>query len=935
MELDAELRAILPHERVLTGQLDRVAWANDASVYRLVPRAVVFPTTIAEVQALFRLGRDLGVPIVFRAAGTSLSGQAVTDGVLVVVSRHWRGASIEGHGERVRVEPGVLAGRVNQMLRPYGTKLGPDPASIEACMMGGVLANNSSGMCCGVEQNAYRTLHSIRVVLPEGAVVDSSRPDADERLRRDAPRVAEGLIRLRRRILEDGVLVERIRTKYRSKNTMGYSLNAFVDFERPIDILAHLMIGSEGTLGFIADAVLDTVPDPPLKYTGLLFYPTAQDACASIAALAESGARTLELMDRASLRSVAGQPGVPAAVSELPETATALLTEYQCADESSLEARRDAVDRLVPRLPLLSPPDFTRDPVLAGALWRVRRGIIPSVGAVRPRGTSFVMEDIVFPVPRLAEGVAELRSLLDGHGYLDASVFGHAKDGNLHFVLTQAFERGEDVTRYDRFMRELAGLVVGRYDGALKAEHGTGRNMAPFVAAEWGEDAYAIVREIKELFDPSGFLNPGVIVNDDPRAHVRHLKDLPQVETEVDACIECGFCERVCPSRDLTLTPRQRIVVRREMARLAADAGSPAVLREIERDFDYAGLDTCAADGLCSLACPVAIDTGALVKRLRHESAGPVARRIALACAARFGAVESAAHVGVRLGHVAERLLGTAAVAKTTGAISRALGRRTPAWSAGLPRAAKRLRPSTPAGATGVLFSTCASRVLAAEGDRPLAELVARVSLRGGAPLRVPDARGVCCGLAFSSKGFSEAAAVATNRAIERLWEWTDGGALAIVVDASPCTLTLRLAAPLLSPRNRVWHAALSFLDGVEHAARLVAGGLAPVALRRSVVVHAPCSLRRMNLDGALAGVVRSCADQVEIPLAAGCCGSAGDRGLAFPELTRAAVAPLTRELRDTTHDAFVSSSRTCEIGLTRETGRAFRSFWHLLDAGK
>jgi D-lactate dehydrogenase len=909
MELAAELRRILAPERVLTRWIDRVAFANDASVYRLVPRAVVFPTSIPEVQLLFRLARERGVPIVFRAAGTSLSGQAITDGILVVVSRHWRRFSIEEDGWRVRFEPGVLAGLLNQHLRPHGTKIGPDPASIEACMMGGILANNSSGMCCGVEQNAYRTLRSIRVVLAEGAVVDTALPDADARLAQEAPRVARGLAELRRKILSNGALTERIRAKYRSKNTMGYSLNAFVDFERPIDILAHLMIGSEGTLGFIAEGVLDTVPDPPLKYTGLLFFPDLTDACASIAALRDAGARTLELMDRASLRAVAGQPGVPAAVRELPERATALLAEYQCADEATLAARRDAVEPLLARLPLLAQPEFTRDPARQAALWRVRRGIIPSVGAVRPRGTSFIMEDVVFPVPRLAAAVSELRLLLDSYGYNDASVFGHAKDGNLHFVLTQAFERQSDVTRYDGLMHSLADLVVGRYDGALKAEHGTGRNMAPFVLTEWGEAACAIFREIKELFDPHGILSPGVILNFDPQAHVQHLKDLPAVESEVDACIECGFCERICPSRDLTLTPRQRIVVRREMARLRARPQGDE-LAELERDYVYAGLDTCATDGLCSLACPVGIDTGALVKRLRHEAHGDVVEEIAAIFAARFGVVEALARLALGTGHVLARLIGPG---------------RIP-WVGNLPPVAPRPSAGGEAHPTAVLFPSCASRVLATADGEPMADVVAGVSRRGGAPLLVPDARGLCCGLAFSSKGFRAAAAVALGRTIERLWDWSGQGALPVVVDASPCALTLKTAAGR--------HAKLSILDGVEHAARLVAAGLAPRARRKSVVLHPPCSLRRMGLVGELERVARACADEVVIPITAGCCGSAGDRGLAFPELTRAALAPLSAELGRRTSDAFVSSSRTCEIGLSRESGHTFHSFWHLFEEG-
>ncbi len=416
-------------------------------------------------------------------------------------------------------------------------------------------------MCCGVVQNAYHTLDSMRFVLPDGLVVDTAESDADERLAREAPELVEGLVELRRRILGNPVLHERIRTKYRMKNTNGYSLNAFLDFERPVDILAHLMIGSEGTLGFIAEAVLDTVPDYPLKYTGLLHFADVPSACSAIAALRDSGARALELMDRASLRSIADQPGVPGEIRRLPSNAAALLVEYQCETEDELDERRRACRDVLPSLPLLHPPDFTTDADRQAALWKVRKGLIPSVGAMRRRGTSFILEDVVFPIPHLAEGVSDLQELFERFGYDDAIVFGHAKDGNLHFVLIQAFDDPGDVERYDRFMHALAEVVVGRYDGALKAEHGTGRNMAPFVGSEWGPEAYALMQELKRLVDPDGLLNPGVILNDDPRAHVRHLKDLPTVEDEVDQCIECGFCERMCPSRELTLTPRQRIVV--------------------------------------------------------------------------------------------------------------------------------------------------------------------------------------------------------------------------------------------------------------------------------------------------------------------------------------------------------------------------------------
>ena len=941
MNLAAELGRVVDPARVLTRSIDRLAFANDASVYRQVPRAVVLPRTVDEVRVLLRASRRLGLPLTFRAAGTSLSGQAVTDGILVVLSRHWRGVEVLDGGRRVRVQPGIVGGLVNRHLAAHGAKIGPDPASINACMMGGILANNSSGMCCGVEQNAYHTLDSMRMLLPDGLELDSAAADADTRLRRESPRVHAGLLELRRRLLADESLVQRVRRKYRLKNTMGYSLNALLDYQRPSDMLAHLMIGSEGTLGFIAEAVLHTVPDYPHKYTGLLFFADVPSACAGIGALRESGARALELMDRPSLRAIEREPGVPACIRELPPGAAALLIEYQCGSVAELEAQIADCGQLLPSLAQYAPAMLTREAAGQAALWRVRKGLIPSVGAMRARGTSFIIEDVVFPPQRLAQGVAELQALFLEYGYRDAIVFGHAKDGNLHFVLTQSFERGADVDRYDGFMHALAGLVADRHGGALNAEHGTGRNMAPFVAREWGDTAYALMCELKTLLDPGGLLNPGVVINPDPRAHVSDLKALPEVEAEVDPCIECGFCERHCPSRDLTLTPRQRIVVRREMARLRSlDAGSPQ-LRELERDYAYAALDTCATDGLCALACPVAIDTGRLVKRLRRQRHSPAAHELARLLARRFGLVESAVGAGLRLGGWLDRWIGGDAMTHLSRAASAASRGLLPRWDPALSRRASRRRDDgegARASANGpapaaIYFPSCVNRVLhpADEHGVPTSDALLRVAARAGVSLRrAARPHGICCGMPFGSKGFDGAQAVATGEALQRLAEWSDDGALPVVTDSSPCALTLKQAAEEWASRGGP---RLRVLDGIELAHDLLLPRLDPRPMPGEVALHPVCSVQRMGLVEPLERLAGACAESVITPVAAGCCGFAGDRGLSHPELTAAALAPAAEELASRTLSGCYSSSPTCEIGLSRATGRSYRSFWHLLDA--
>lgn len=905
--LHAELAQILDPAQVSTRAIDRIAHANDASVYRIVPRAVVRPGSIAEIQALFRLSHRLRVPLTFRAAGTSLSGQAVTDGILVDVARHWREMTVLDGGRRVRVQPGVIAGSVNASLAAHGTKIGPDPASIHACMMGGVLANNSSGMCCGVQFNAYHTLDSIRFVLPSGLELDSGDPHSAQLLRTEEPALHAGLLELRRRILENPELLERIRRKYRLKNTMGYSLNALVDHDEPLEILAHLLIGSEGTLAFIAEAVLRTVPDLPHKLTGLLFFDDVPSACAAVLPLRDSGAVALELMDRASLRAIAAQPGAPPGLDELAPGAAAILVEYQSATPEALAASSEASARLLPRLPLSAPPRFTANPAEQAALWRLRQGLIPAVGARRPRGTSFIMEDVVFPPERLAEGVAQLQELFRRHGYDDAIVFGHARDGNLHFVLVQAFEQPREVARFEGFMDELAQLVAVRHGGALKAEHGTGRNMAPYVETEWGRDALELMRELKRLIDPSGLLNPGVILNDDPQAHVRHLKTLTPVDALIDDCIECGFCERLCPSRHLTLTPRQRIVVRREMTRLRLQGQDPALLAELERDWPYEALETCAVDGLCATGCPVSIDTGRFVQRLRADERSATAQELA-----RW----SVHHLA--LGH---------GLARTGLRAVRAL---RPTWN--WPAPARRPTKVTPTDAADALyFPSCAGRIVDDDG---LAATLLAVAARAGQRLTIPPGvPGMCCGLAFASKGFERAAREAARMTLRALWASSDRGRLPVIIDASPCGRHLEQQRNDATARGREPWATLRLLDSIEFADQWVRPRLLPLRRAEAVVVHPVCSVVRRGLTGALHRVASTYARHAEIPLSAGCCGFAGDRGLHFPELTAAATRDEAREIRAGSWAGCYSSSLTCELGLTRATGLRWRSFWHLIDA--
>jgi D-lactate dehydrogenase len=929
-------------QRILIRPIELVAFASDASFYRLIPRAVIQPQTAEEIKRLFHFSHEYEIPLVFRAGGTSLSGQAITDGILVDIGRYWRNVRVEQNGKTIRVQPGLIGQQANNALRLYGRKIGPDPASIASCRMGGILANNSSGMCCGVVQNAYHTLQSLTFILPSGTQIDTADPNADNIFRMLEPELCSTLLKLQQEIDANPTLANRIRSKYKTKNTTGYSLNAFLDFSRPVDIFSHLIIGSEGTLAFIAEAVLETVPDYPLKSTALLLFPDLYAACSAIGAFTAAGAAALEVMDRASLRSVEEQPGVPPYLKELPGTAAGLLVEFQAPNEPQREAFEKSAAAVIASLRLLRSAEFTSDPIEQAKLWKIRKGMFPSVGAVRAAGTTALMEDIALPVDRLAEAAMDLRALFEKHRYENAIIFGHAKDGNLHFVLTQGFNTPFEISRYRAFMDDVVTMVVDKYDGALKAEHGTGRNMAPFVETEWGPEAYRIMQQLKAVTDPHNLLNPGVIVNPNPLAHVSDIKQMPVVEPEVDKCIECGFCEHSCPSRDITLTPRQRIVVRREMQRLKDSDAPPSDYAALDRDFPYMALDTCAADGLCATDCPVSIDTGKLTKRFRAIRHSKLAASMAETAARHFGFAEIGARFALSAGHLTEKAFGPNSMAAITRLLDRISRKFLDApfwqWTYPMPRPRRGPIPNTrKQGAQAVYYPACISRIMGALPGEPdetsNMQALLNVAARAGVKLHIPnDVAGHCCGVPFSSKGFEAANAVAVNRIVESFYRWSDSGTLPIVIDTSPCTYGLRTCRPQLSAENQQRFDKLRILDSVEFAQSAILPKLPILRKLPSVALHPVCSATKMGISAKLVTLAQTCSEEVVVPQEAGCCAFAGDRGFLHPELTASATQSEAAELGARSCDGYFSSSRTCEIGMTRATGKLYRSYLHLLD---
>lgn len=935
--LKEELEKIIPASRIRTRYIDLVSFASDAGFYYLLPKAVVHPINEHEIVSLFEFSATLGVPLVFRTGGTSLSGQSITDGILVDLSRYWNRVLAEDEGRAVRVQPGITGAMVNAHLKRFRAKIGPDPSSISAAMMGGILSNNSSGMCCGVTLNSYHTLKYIRFILPDGKMFSTEDPADYARFRSECPELYRALTDIRQQIHSNRSLFDRIRLKYRTKTTIGYSLNAFVDFEDPLDILAHLLIGAEGTLAFISEAVLHTVPDYPFKSTALLYFPSVYAACQAIVPLTTCGAMMVELMDRASLRAVENLKGMPEVVKTLPGEAAALLVEFQEHTPEALQERVNSFLELSPEFSMLNEPVFTTDPQEQDFLWKVRKGLFPAVGAVRKSGTTVILEDIAFPVDKLGDAIIDLQQLFLRHGYDNAIIFGHAKDGNIHFVVTQSFNDEAEIVRYDRFMKDVVALVVERYDGTLKAEHGTGRNMAPFVETEWGGEVYEIFKRIKRAVDPRGLLNPGVIINDDANAHIKFLKGLPTVDEEVDRCIECGYCEHKCPSRDLTTTPRRRIVIRRILKNLEQQ-GDRKHYRLLLDQYQYDGLETCAVDGLCATACPVDIDTGDLTKRLRSENHSAFQNAVAVFVAKNFGAVVRMARLGLKAGAALNTVFGRNATAALTRGVKRILP-SFPRWSNYLQAppdlSLLRTKDSSAGGRRIVYFPACITRLMGTyEGkEKNVIETFYSVCRKCGIDVIVPDGIGQsCCGQIFSSKGFNEAYKVTANRIVDRLWKATASGQYPVVIDVTSCAFTIHKMRAVLDEANRERLDRMQVLDSVDFLHDIILPSVKARTMKKEVVVHPVCSLEKMKTGQKLVGVARFFSERVVVPKNAGCCGMAGDRGFLFPELTAAATSPEAGEVMQRKYDGYYSSTRTCEIAMSEAVRESYESILYLAD---
>ena len=915
-----EISRFVDKKRIYTDDLRLLAWGTDAGFYRLTPQIVIRSAGEAEVSQLLAAASRHRLPVTFRAAGTSLSGQSITDSILIVAGKNWEKYSISPDGETARFQPGLTGLRANMLLAPYGKIFGPDPASKNSAMIGGIVMNNASGMSCGVHANSDRVLKSVRIVFADGTVLDT----ADEKSCHDFEQTHRALIdeivAIRDAVRTDNELSDLIKYKYSIKNVTGLNIRPFVAFESPFEIIAHLMVGSEGTLAFLSEVTVATSHLYPYGASAMVYFDDMAEACRAVVAMRKSApVYSCEMLDRKSLESVNDTTG---------KGLTALLIEVKGDSEAELKSNIDTTLGVINGFKLFKPAEFSSDPAVTSKWWQIRSGVFPTVGGTRPLGTTALIEDIAFHIEDLPEATVALAKLLEDAGYDDACIYGHALEGNYHFVIAQSFKTQADIDRYRKLMVDIERLVVDRFHGSLKAEHGTGRNMAPFVRAEWGDKAWEIMRRVKSAFDPENILNRGVIFNDDPECYIKNLKPLPLTDPDVDRCIECGFCEINCVSCGLTLSARQRIIVSREISRLTETGEDPARLKRLKDAFVYYGCETCAGDGLCSTSCPMKINTAELIHHLREKAlpSGSAGYNLGKWCADKLPAVEGGLRLALGAADIARSVIGGNAV----NSIGRGLHKiGLPLWTASLPKPysfKKKEQPSEPLKA--VYFPSCINRTMGvtpAKGDddrRPLVDVMVSLCNKAGYEVIFPEnMKELCCGMIWESKGMPDIADSKTAELERALLKASQNGKYPVFCDQSPC---------LHRMKNHI--KSIRLYEGAEFIHDFLAPHLDFTREDISVAVHVTCSSRLMGLTDKIVTLASMCATGVTVPAEVGCCGFAGDKGFTRPELNKWGLRKLRPALEKARVTEGYSNSRTCEIGLTTNSGINYKSIAYLVD---
>lgn len=926
----SEIKKHIPSDHIYTDEMRLLAWGTDAGFYRLLPQVVIQSSSEKDIIEILKTATKYNLPVTFRGAGTSLSGQAVSNSILVIAGKNWEKYEIAPDGESIKLQPGIIGQRVNEILKPLGKKFPPDPASLKSAMVGGIVQNNASGMSCGTHQNSYKMLLSARLILADGTLLDTGNEQSKDEFSQSHPTFIRRICDLRDQVMADEELCKMIRRKYAIKNVTGLSINPFIDFHDPFHIITNLIVGSEGTLAFLAEANMKTVIEYPFKASAILYFSDARTACEAVIELKNSSVTAVEFFDRKAIRAVENKSESLTLLKTLPENGAVLLIKAESNEALSLYKTIEEITILIDTFDTLYPTLFTTKEAEYNEYWTMRSGIFPSIGSMREVGTTCLIEDVAFQLHDIPDAVADLQAIMIRHNYPEAVIYGHALEGNFHFIINQSFDTPEAVAKYEKMMNEVIDLVVDKYQGSLKAEHGTGRNMAPFVRREWGKKAFDLMLEVKQLFDPQGILNPGVIFNDDPNCHIKNFKPLPITHPLIDKCIECGFCEVNCVSCGFTLSSRQRIVIQREITRLKSTGENPERLKSLEESFVMAGEQSCAGDGLCATSCPVEINVGDYIHVIRERNIrnNERAQKIGAWSAVNFSVLASGIKTTLWAANTTRSIIGNTAMTAFTKSLRLMSNNNIPLWTPSLPKRAKRVKKQilTNNPLKVVYFPSCLNQMMGVSpGDPdqiPLVQKMVGLLNKAGYEVIFPtNMKNLCCGTIWESKGMPEIADQKSAELELELYRATENGRYPVLCDQSPC---------LLRMRHNMCN--LKLYEPVEFINEFLLQRLDFHPTDESVTVHATCSTIKMNLKPTLVKIAKMCSTNVLVPEEVGCCGFAGDKGFTLPELNEHGLRKLRPQIEKVKAKVGYSNSRTCEIGLSTHSGIPYMSIAYLVD---
>ena len=922
-QLRSALKSRLSGESYFDDQT-RLQYSIAACMYRMFPAAVVTPRDGDDVAETVRIARDLKMPVTARGAGAGLAGGCLGTGIIIDFSRHMnRILSIDVAGQKVIVEPGVVQNDLDRALHRHGMFFPPDPSSNMYSTIGGMVGNNAAGPHSLKYGPTRDYVLSVSAVCGDGEEITMGNGMVPDGL--PEGRLRKFVEQLHGILLPNQEVIGRYMPKTR-KNSSGYRIDGIIEDGKVH--LARLMAASEGTLGVFTGLELTVRPMPKASGMILLMFDSIQASCDAVPILAALKPSMLEIMESTFIelvRQSAFDVGVP-----FPRNLQSLLlVEFDGDSMDEVSDHIQSVEKMFigpGRLAIGSRRGIQA--VEKARLDRVRRAASPILNRYpAPFKPIKFIEDTAVPVEQLPRYITQLHKMFRRFS-LKGAIYGHAGDGHIH--VNPLFDMtGRDLLRQMQEVAEYTNDLVREHKGTLSGEHGDGLLRTPFLPEFFGP-VYPLFQEIKSLFDPDRILNPGKIVEAEPRAFTDNVKlndqrrirntesalDDPVVAGNLFKCSNCGACRQYCPvflaTTDERTTPRSKANLLTRIVSQEFPTENEVVSPDHRQIFDF-----CIQCGTCLTECPSGVDIPNLMQLAKHVSNDHHGLPLKDRLISETGLSVTVGRILPRLSNAALANPGIRRVLELTLGLSRER-RLAPFDDVDLSSIAHDV--ASMGGRSIVYFPGCT-----AIANDPWGEGAATISLlahHGFAPY-IPDMK--CCGIASISMGLLENVRPQAEANVKLLHEITRGG-VQIVCSSPSCGLALRHEYPQLLRTQEAREVADKVLDIHELFVELLSNGRMDSRFQprdMKVAVHQPCHARAAGIGEYPIRLLEMVPGLKVYRLEPRCCGMAGTHGMKKKnhEFSFRIGEKLFREIRAISPDAVVSACGTCRIQIEAATG--------------